>query len=104
MRSSTWSSSRTYLPVAPNPMYWSGRRTMPAGQLEVVVRPEQVGLDRVIGAAVDAGQGGGFGRAFQQRVDLTQRQQIIELADVGVLELDAGRPQPGQVQLRAAAP
>ena len=28
--------------------------------------------------------------------------EIVELADVAVHELDAGCPQPGQVQLRAA--
>ena len=74
---------------------------MPPGQLEAVVGAEQVGLDHIVGTAVDTGQGRGLGRTFDERVDRGDGQEIVELADVGVLELDPGRPQAGQVQLRA---
>ena len=78
-------------------------RIVPAGIIEAVDRARQVGVNQVVGGRGQAREHGGLGRGLNHGVNGGQGVEVFLVADVAVDELDAGRAQAGQVQLRAAA-
>ena len=78
-------------------------RAVAAGELEAVVRAEQVRLHDEVGARAHPGEHRRLGRALDDRLHGLDREQVVALAHVAVDELDAGRAQAREVELGAAA-
>jgi hypothetical protein len=76
---------------------------VPAHRLQAVIGPEQVRLHEVVRGAVQPGEHRWLRGAFDHGLEWRQSEQIVELADVAVVESDPSFAQPGQVELAAPA-